>query len=627
MLRTDRPAAAGIQEDREKAGSGKNAAEFPFAAVLTGLFFVLSILLICIKGEDSVVAIQDNLDLFQAQYRMLKNTGTFFTNGAAAPFLGGISRDVLPSGLQLTGLLYFFFPPFAAYFIQYFLKILIGMISMGLLVSEVLSLMGEKPGRKNVLLLCAFSYGAVCFFPAFSICFASIPLAVYLLIRLEKAKTAGEQALFLILLFLYPFLSYFSYHGFFLIAYFTLAAVVLSIRARKIRVRAFLAVFVLSAGFVFFEYRLFSQMLLTGEPTIRDTMKMTSLSFLDAFRFMAEGFSKGMLHAEAVQQYVVMPVCLAVFAVRLIRKDRCTEFQKKVNRLGGLILFIILFNSFIYGAYYLEWFRNLVELVLPPLKGFQFNRTVFFNPALWYFWFTLTLLSLKKEWPAVLAALAAAAVVLLSPTRYNDLYFTARSAAAQMLGRNQAALTYREFYSEDLFTMIKNDVGYHEGDFKGPKPYRSAGAQAGTPEILDGSGADWSVAFGFYPGVLEYNGIATLDGYLGFYSQAYKEKFREVIAPAFEENESGRAYFDDWGAQCYLYPAREETVIQSMRHYPAGSAETIKLPVDPGALRSLHCRYVFSRLQLENAEELGLSLRGVYGADSSCYVVYVYEFP
>ncbi len=614
------------QMDPEKAEQRKGAAGFPYAAVLTGLFFVFSILLICLKGEDAVVAIQDNLDLFQAQYKMLKNTGTFFTNGAAAPFLGGISRDVLPSGLQLTGLLYYLFPPFTAYFVQYFLKIVIGMASMGLLVSEILGLMDEKTDRKNVLLLCTFSYGAVCFFPAFSVCFTSIPLAVYLMIRLEKAETAKKQALFLILLFLYPFLSYFSYHGFFLIAYFMLAAVVLSVRARKVRVRAFLAVFALSAGFVFFEYRLFAQMLLAGEPTIRDTMKMTSVSFLDAFRFMAEGFAKGMLHAEARQQFVVLPVCLSVFAYRIIRRDRCTAFQKKVNRLGGLILLIILFNSFIYGAYYLEGFRKLIEFILPPLKGFQFNRTVFFNPALWYAWFALTLLSLKKEWPAVLAALAAAAVVLLSPTRYNDLYFTARAAAAGMLGRNQASLTYREFYSEDLFTMIKKDIGYREGDFRGSRPYQFGGAQAGTPEVLDASGADWSVAFGFYPGVLEYNGIATLDGYLGFYSLDYKEKFREVIAPAFEMNESGRAYFDDWGAQCYLYPAGEETVIQSMRAYPAGSAQTIRLSVDPEALRSHHCRYVFSRLQLENAEELGLALHGLYGADSSWYVVYVYEF-
>ena len=52
---------------------------------------------------------------------------------------------------------------------------------------------------------------------------------------------------------------------------------------------------------------------------------------------------------------------------------------------------------------------------------------------------------------------------------------------------------------------------------------------------------EWSAAYGLHPAVLEYNGIATLDGYLGFYPQSYKEDFRRIIAPALERVEASRA--------------------------------------------------------------------------------------
>lgn len=80
-------------------------------------------------------------------------------------------------------------------------------------------------------------------------------------------------------------------------------------------------------------------------------------------------------------------------------------------------------------------------------------------------------------------------------------------------GQKANDLTYREFYSTDLFEKAKEDIGYC---------------------------GQWSVAYGFYPAILEYNDIATLDGYLGFYSQNYKEEFRKMIAPALDRVEESR---------------------------------------------------------------------------------------
>ena len=108
------------------------------AGILIAGYFLLSALLFLLAGDRLQAAVQDNLDLFEAQYRMLKNTGTFFTGKAAAPFLGGISRDVLPSEWSLTSLLYFLLPSRIAYVSNRFAAALIGLFSMGLFLRDLL---------------------------------------------------------------------------------------------------------------------------------------------------------------------------------------------------------------------------------------------------------------------------------------------------------------------------------------------------------------------------------------------------------------------------------------------------------------------------------------------------------
>ena len=133
---------------------------------------------------------------------------------------------------------------------------------------------------------------------------------------------------------------------------------------------------------------------------------------------------------------------------------------------------------------------------------------------------------------------------------------------------------------------------------------------------------EWAAAYGFHPAVLEYNGISTVDGYLGFYSQSYKEKFRRVIAPALSANEGARLYYDEWGARCYLYSADQPTIVEAVRNYPHPEGE---IAMDPEALQELGCRYLFSRIRITNATEKELTLLCTCSSEESPYVLYVYQ--
>ncbi len=578
--------------------------------VLIGAFFAVSIGVYAFFGEESYIAVHDNLDLFVAQFQMMKNTGSFFAHNVEVPFLGGISRDNLPSELSLYTVLFMCLPSFAAYITGYFLKIVIAMVSVWLLAGDWYA--EKRKEYRSLVALLGFAYGVLNMFPAFGIPFTSIPLVIYLLRRIYKKPSVWLY----LALFCYPFLSYFSYFGFFILAYLTVAVIWLAIRDKKLSKALLLALFVLGAGYVAFEYRLFGVMLFSDTETIRSTMVEADLTAGEVLRQIGDVWKNGMFHAESVHGKLVLPVCILYFIYLNGKYVKDKNWRGIFHDSYNLLIFVILFNSIIYGIYNWGGFRRLVETLLPPLKGFQFNRTVFFSPFLWYVSFfvvlqrlydcrSLPLLGKIKEKDVMkwltcgLAnglALASIAIILLTPGRYNDWYATCKNKTLELAkGKVADDMSYGEFYSTELFAEIKEDIGY---------------------------GGEWAVAYGIHPAVLEYNGIATLDGYLGFYSQQYKEEFRKVIAPALERVEASRIYYDDWGARVYVYSGTDASVVSATKTIHVTDYD---LYMDTEAFKELGGKYIFSRIELGNAEALGLTLVKSYEQEKSPYIVYLYE--
>ncbi len=572
--------------------------------ILIGLFLLSVSAVYAVFQEDSYIAVHDNLDLFVAQFQMLKNTGSFFSHGVDVPFLGGVTRDNLPSELSLYTLLYFIFPSFWAYIIGYLIKMLTAVICVCLLAKEWYG--AEYEQCRPLAALMGLVYGILNVFPAFGIPFASIPFALYLLLRIYRRPSPGLY----LLLFSYPFISYFSYFGFFILAYLFAGIIWLGIRDKKIPVSLAGAFFALAFGYVFFEYRLFYTMLFGGVETIRSTMVEADLTAGEILAQSVDVWLHGVFHAESVHDKFVLWVC-AIYFIWLNGKYIA---GKKIKAMFGdiynLLMLVLAFNSIVYGIYNWGAFRGLVETLAPPLKGFQFNRTIFFNPFLWYGAFFVVLQRIyayaseegkRRERymfrPAVYGmALLAMAIVLLTPSRYNDLYFTCKNKALELLkGKEIDEMNYREFYSEDLFARIKEDIGYQ---------------------------GEWSAAYGFHPAVLEYNGICTLDGYLGFYPQQYKEDFRKMIAPALERVEASRLYYDNWGARAYLYPGTDLSAVSSSKSFMVTDRD---LYVDAQAFEDLGGTYIFSRFELGNAKEAGFSLVQAYEPEGAPYAVYVYR--
>ena len=568
--------------------------------------YVASLILLAEAGvflifrENSYIQVHDNLDLFVAHFQIMKNENAFFAHGVNLPLVGGVTRDVFGSEFSLYNALYILLPSFAAYLTGYALKIAIGIFSFTLLAKDVY---GERYAKyRPIAVVIAVAFALIPVFPTYGIAFTSVPFIVWLLRRLYYEKSRGKRVILYIGVFLYPLLSYFSYHGFFILAYMVCAVIILWIRDKKFPLSTALSVVILAAGYVCFEYRLFSAMLFSDTVTIRSSMVNGDMTFAEAMKEALNVFLNAQFHCQDSHLYVVLPVCIVGLVIINVGYIKRHEARGILTDSANLVFGWIVFNCLICGLYQFAPFRQLIETLIPKLVGFQFDRTLYFNTFLWY---ALLFLVIKRLYDADksrfnlfgnVVACIAVLIVMLEPQMYNDFYSTCYNQAYRIIkGSETSTINYREFYSTELFDKVKADIGY------------------------DG---EWSAAYGMHPAVIEYNGFKTLDGYIGMYSEEYKNKWREVISPSFDTAPGYGEYFMDWGPRAYIYPPDDS---YSYGPYRELVYEDNRLPVNADALRALDCRYVLSRIALGNAEELGLTLRGEYTDDSSPYTIYVYE--
>lgn len=569
---------------------------------LVGVLLAVQALVFLIFRDESYLQIHDNLDLFMGHYQMLKLNGGWYAHNTNMPMLHGINRDLLGSEFLLYNVLYIIFPGIWAYLIGYGLKIAIGMWSFILLMKDVYkdSYIKYRP----IIVVSSAAFGLIPVFPTYGIAFTSVPLIILYLRKLYYGN--NNRILLYLAVFCYPIFSYFSYHGFFILCYMCAAVIILWIHDKKFPTSIFIAICVLACGYVAFEYRLFNAMLFDDTVTIRTTMNHGTLTFPEAIKTAFLEFINASFHSEDSHTYVVLAfVLLGLICVNAnyIKEKKYRNITKEpIN----LIMLFIIFNCLIFGLYEFEPFRKLVETIVPKLTGFEFARTAYFNTLLWYIELMLVCIKLydfskengKKIWSYVANVVVTLAilVVMFVPQVYNDFYYTCYNYAFKFIKHKETStVNYREFYSEDLFDQVKNGINY------------------------DG---EWAAAYGLHPAILQYNGISTVDGYLGMYAEDYKQKWIKIEEPAFVNSPSLSSYFYGWGARVSLYSGSDENTYAPLRNM---ELEDNRLVVNLDELKSLECKYIFSRIEFSNADEIGIECIGTYNNDNSPYTIYVYE--
>ncbi len=554
---------------------------------------IIELITFIIAGPyHTYIGVHDNLDIHIADYQIMKLYNVFFAHGTDIPLLGGIDRNFLLSEFYLYSVIYMILPNFAAYITCYFIKIFMATASGILLGRDILKDKYEK--YECIIVLGSFIYGLLPLYPAFSFAFASIPLLIFLLRKVIN----NEGKIYYLLIFIYPILSYFTFFGPFIVGYIFLYFLYKSIKDKKINIPLLLSMVLISISFTMIEYRLFLLIFSSDQATIRDTMVVENYNFTQIMTTIGDVFINNMFHCDDLHRVVVLPIVIIAFIIINYNHIKNKEFKKLLTDPFNLVMYFILFNCIIYGLYYCEPIRTLFETIFSPLKGWQFNRTLFFNPFLWYLEIIIIAIRISRFYDKlpIIIILVVMISVMGKQSLYNDFFNTVYVNTWQTVTDSKSeTLSYGEFYSTDLFEEIKNDIDY------------------------DG---EYSVAYGFHPAILSYNGIATLDGCLSYYYQSYKDSFRTVIAPALDESEVARSYYDEWGARAYIFSGTVESIWSPTR---SKDVDDHRLLIDSTAFKNLSGKFIFSRIEIDNAEELDLTLINTYSDDKSPYTIWLYE--
>ena len=264
------------------------------------------------------------------------------------------------------------------------------------------------------------------------------------------------------------------------------------------------------------------------------------------------------------------------------------------------LLSVTLLVSFISGFYSWNAFTPVKEF-MPVFKSFDFSRFSFLLPLLFYmlFFYSLILIDLSFKKTTIVVLLLVIMQLGFNFKRNSNnrtLYYKFHELVAYDRTTSQD-LTYRQYYSENLFNKVKEYIG------ESPENYR----------IL---------CLGIEPGVLLYNGFYTLDGYNSYYPLEYKQTFRKIIEKEIEKNESVRIDFDIEGSLCYLFSSE----LTRGRHYTkANPAVVNNLEINSQEIKNLGGKYIVSGVEIKNFAQNNLFLSQTFEDNESLYRIFLYK--
>jgi hypothetical protein len=291
------------------------------------------------------------------------------------------------------------------------------------------------------------------------------------------------------------------------------------------------------------------------------------------------------IHSFLILYSLELPIKLDIFSEKTISPD---------EYLLIVLILICIGISVFFGLYSWEGLSDLLQKN-QIIRIFQFDRFIWLQPLIWSVIFAISLFILNKIHKYgkffVIFLIICQVFFLIS---YDDHFSNQAGGIALM---NNDGITYSQFYSNSLFTEIKDYINLPQNSYR-------------------------VVNIGIEPSIAIANGFYALDGYVQNYPIDYKHKFREIIADELAKNEEIRLYFDSWGSRCYLFTS--ETSTNSM--IKKDSSSTIQnLTINTTALKNLGGKYIFSAIEIKNYEENNLTYLRNFTNPDSPFKIWLYE--
>jgi hypothetical protein len=554
-------------------------------------FYLSGILLIAayyipfmIMGEDSYIRTQDTLNTNMYGYGLLKLLN-YYHHEVFPQIMNGLPREMyVGSGYSICGLLFHVLPtPFIAYVVNDFLCRMIGFLGMFLLLDKHII---RDDVRLRLLIICATSI-IYSFLGSYNIqgglTIMGQPLLFYTFANLYKGQNKWWN--YLIILFI-SFYSSFAYMGIF--ACIILGGIWLYevVKKRQFHWSFVLGILLLFTGYVIVEHQLIYY-------TFID--KSAMVSHRELLAHPVPGFTENLIRH--IREYgllsnyypgmfftpvVVLAVCIGFITntkkdngLLYIKLDIDKMSKYIVLSIVGIFLFVFLYS---YMRAHLEKYIKLIAM-------FDWRRFFFMLSTLWMILFALSLQNIGRRLSAKKGNIVIAgfiACMFLNVCAYNiELTHNARL----LLTGKSGSPTYSQFFDFELFDKIKKDINEPQESYR-------------------------IVSVGLEANIALQNGFYCLDGYLSLYPLAYKEQFREMISDELAKDKAIKQCFDNFGCQCYVFSAElgvPKPIIQNFQ-----DNKIHNLSFNTQKFKEMGGKYVLSAVEIENADDIDLSLRNVF---------------
>ncbi|SEB16455.1 hypothetical protein SAMN05421743_12222 [Thalassobacillus cyri] len=536
-----------------------------------------------ILGEDTHIRVHDNLDSNIVWYKLVVENNLIFAspNEMLQSIINGLPRSALPSGLDAMVWLYALFEPFTAYTINQTIMRVVGLFGMYFLLAYIFE--KRKDTWTNFQLPiagAALTFALLPYWPSGALSMAGMPLA---LLAFLKIRELGRQAKkrYWIFLVLIPFHSNFILAFSFFISIIGVIWLVDWIRFKKFNWPFFSSIVLMTSIFLIKNYMIIYSMFLDSAfVPHREEFTLGDKDAVGAFQLGIENFLFAHTHDETFHYRFILPGAMAAILIAVWKRAA-------VPKLLLSLLAANLILSIWYGYWYWEGWR-VPKDTISLLNNFNFSRYHFLHPLLWYLVFGLAMRIIQKR-----VFLGKFIVLLLILGQIAILF----PLAEEFKYREFDSFTYKEFYSEALFDDIKEYIGEDPSDYR-------------------------VVSIGMHPTIAQYNGMWTLDTYNTTIPLSYKHKWREVIAPELEKNDTLRHYFDTWGSRLYLYVDE----LGKNYDFTKNSNKKIEnLDINTDQLESMGGDYILSAVPIENYEANNLVFERVFESEASPWSIHLYK--
>ncbi len=507
------------------------------------LLFTIFFMPYFILGENSKIAVHDNLDSNVAWVKMIIDNDQIFSspNSLVPQPLNGLPRSSVYGIYDFSIIIFSFFGMFWGYVVNKIFISILAFFGMFFLLKN--HFFKEKYNQIIVFgVACIYSFLP---FWSFNASVAGLPLLLNAFLNIRSGK---KNILNYLVFILFPFYSSLILSGIFILSIILLISLYDLWKGRKEKLLEFFSIFLISIFYIISHWPLFYNFIFNDTISHRMEFVIRELNFIGSSFQALKIFFSGQEHAIALQEPIaILAVLYAAFLL----------FKKKESLFLGIFFFLVL-SSIFYGFYYwssLSPVFNLLREIIP----IQFNRFYFVHPMLWYILFALILIFIANKFNKRISYF-----ILIIQFTYV--------LSNHEIWKNRNGPSFSEFYAVERFQKLKSKIDAPVNSYR-------------------------VVSVGIHPAVLQYNGFYTLDGYFPDYPLSYKHKFRNIMKVELDKNPDLKNYFDDWGSRCYLYSS-ELGKLGNINVYNTYKIENFEININ--ALRHLGGRYLISIAKIEN---------------------------